>query len=217
MWNPLDEPTHIPELQEIHDRLRARYKEPCLEMLNEYWRILLSQRIEDRVQQRSVGGKEFAKRMRTWHIYSSPLPTLEQKIRKEQFVLHAMYDETVKPYDEIDQLLEAVEKLVSNAPTYLRKIPTKLGYPKYKLLYGCCGLHSPPIPAIGFTDCLCKTYEKLSTNAKIMEQTNEIQELRKYIQTARKELLAWKMQELRNEQNFLSKGNMQVQSIYNAY
>jgi hypothetical protein len=128
MWNPIDEPTHIPELQEIHDRLRARYKEPCLELHIEYWRALLSQSIEDKVQQRSVGGKEFAKRMRTWHIYSIPQGNLEQKIQKEQFVLHAMYDETVKPYDEVDQLLEAVETFARNAPTYLRKIPTKLDH-----------------------------------------------------------------------------------------
>lgn len=202
MWNPLDEETFIPELQKLNERLRLRYKEPCLELYNEYWAILMRHSIEDAIQLRSVGGDEFVKRMRSSHIYSIPIQGIQNKIQKELFVLHSVYKETIVPHEATDALVRSVETFLKNAPTYMRLIPSVLGYPKYKRMYGCCDLHLPSIPAIGFTTCLCQTYAALMSEVEGMRFHNEIAILKPRIECIRSMLLLWKKQEGEARKNY---------------
>ena len=195
MWNPLDEPTCIPELTQLNNAMRLRYPKPTLELYNEYWAKLLNSSIQERIKARTLGGEEFIKRMRTWRIHSLPIQGLEQKIKKELFVLKSMYKETIGPYEKADEVLSLVERFVKNSPTYLRAIPTMLGYPKFKYLYGCCGLNVPSIPAIGFSECLCKTYRDLRIQVVHLRTENEIQAIQPHIENMLGLLKLWKEQE----------------------
>jgi len=201
MWNPLDEETCIPELKKVHERLRLHYKEPCLELYNEYWAILMRNSIEDAIQVRSIGGDEFVKCMRTWRIHSIPIQGIQNKIQKELFVLHSVYDETIKPYERMDALLRSVKLFVRNPATYMRLMPSALGYPKYKRMYGCCELHLPPIPAVGFTSCLCQTYALLVTELEQMRFF--FVDVKPHMELVTKLLGVWEQQEIeaRNEYN----------------
>ena len=195
MWNPLDEPTIIPELEAIHANLRSRYVTPSLELYSEYWTMLMGQSVHHAIEFHSLGGKEFAKRMRQWRLQSIPIQGLVQKIQKELYVLHLVYKETVLPCRNVDQLFASVEQFVKHAPTYQRLIPTVLGYPKYKAAYGCCGLGLPSIPASGFPTCLCKTYIDLSKKVDRMMYDTVDRTLLTHIQAMRDVLNMWKAQE----------------------
>lgn len=197
MWNPLEEPTNIPELYASHVRMRMRHKAPSLELYGEYWRMLMGQSLPFAIELSSVGGKAFAKRMREWRLYSVPVQGLEQKIKKELYVLHTTYNETVVPYEKVDELLFSVEQFVKHPPTYERRIPTVLGYTKFKRLYGCCGLGLPSIPAIGGSTCVCQTYAELSNTVHRYMGEIPNDELVPHLRTIQDLLNTWKQEETR--------------------
>ena len=196
MWNPLYEPTSIKELEAIHVKLRERHTVPSLELYAEYWNMLMGQSLHYAIERNSIGGKAFASRMRDSRIHSLPMQGLEQKIKKELSSLHSIYKETIVPYEKVDELLRDVEQFVKHKPTYKRLIPTALGYPKYKKVYGCCGLGLPSIPAIGFQGCLCVTYAELSK--KVYQYMGEIrnEELFPHLQNIQGLLKLWKQHEI---------------------
>lgn len=98
MWNPLDEHSPIPELNAVHATLKQRHHTPSLELYAEYWRILMGQALHFAIERRSAGRKEFVKRMRSWRIESVPVTGLVHKIRRELYVLHTTYAETIGSY-----------------------------------------------------------------------------------------------------------------------
>ena len=197
MWNPLDEPTCIPELAAIHEQLRKRHKIPSLELYAEYWNNLMRQSFHHSIERSSIGGKKFVKRMRSWRLHSIFLRGLEQKIQNELRVLHIVYNETIVPFQKVDDLLYSVEQFMKNVPTYKRLIPTALGYPKYKKLYGCCGLGIPSIPAIGFQDCLCKTHDNLSKTTYTYMNDIDNKNLLVHLRTIQGLLRMWKQNEIK--------------------
>lgn len=197
MWNPLEEPTNIPELNKIHSKMRIRHKTPSLELYNEYWNMLISQSFHYSIEMASVGGNEFAKRMRAWRIQSMYIKGLEQKIQTELFALHVIYKETIVPCQKVDYIIQSVKQFVTNKPSYKRLIPTVLGYPKYKTLYGCCGLGIPPIPAIGFQSCLCKTYIELYDSLNKLLNEIEDEQLLEYLTDIKNTLRLWKSNEVK--------------------
>ena len=95
MWNPLDEPTPIPELKAVHANLTQRHPTPSLELYAEYWRILMGQALHFAIERSSIHGKTFANSMRSWRIESAPVQGLVHKIRRELYVLHTTYAETI--------------------------------------------------------------------------------------------------------------------------
>jgi hypothetical protein len=98
MWDPLLEPTHIPELAAIHARMRLRHPSPSLELYAEYWNMLMGDSLHyaiERSFQKANGNirpNTFVRRMRQWRIESVPVQGLENKIKRELHVLHMTYD-----------------------------------------------------------------------------------------------------------------------------
>lgn len=194
MWNPLNDPTPIEELQTIHKELRKKYPQPCVELYNEYWTRLQTITLD-------IQHSEFRNAVRSWRRVSRYNSTMEQNIRDELKMIHELYVKTITSIDLYECLTKVETFLRFHKPTYIRKIPTALGYPKYKDAYGCCSLNSG-IPATGFRTCICQTHRKLCIELEQFQIIVTDEESLHNIQEAQEKLLVWLQEEQRARRQY---------------
>lgn len=105
MWDPLSEPTPIPEMEQIHTELRRMYPTPSLELYFVYYARLHTISL-------NIPNQEFRAAVRAWRRTSVLVGNLESKLQQEVRILHSIYERTVLLPERTQSVLEQVDTFV---------------------------------------------------------------------------------------------------------